>query len=96
MKTLCGRKFQITRWNSYIAIALALDRNIKFSGIVFKLSSLHNAKICFKYQLLEEDRDTLISTTNEEDIKHMITMEYSHLYRTTAKPTLLWLLQASL
>ncbi|KAL5714950.1 hypothetical protein ACHQM5_016844 [Ranunculus cassubicifolius] len=59
---------------------LSVDRNIKFSTIVSKLSSLSDYEVCFKYQLPGEDLDALISVTNEEDLEHMM-LEYDRLYR---------------
>ncbi|KAK8692406.1 hypothetical protein V6N13_075866 [Hibiscus sabdariffa] len=66
---------------------LAVDRNIKFSAIVAKLSSLYGGdyEICFKYQLPGEDLDALISVTNDEDLEHMM-MEYDRSHRVSAKP----------
>ena len=64
---------------------LAVDRNIKFSAIMAKLSSLCNDDVCFKYQLPGEDLDALISVTNDEDLEHMM-VEYDRLYRASAKP----------
>lgn len=64
---------------------LAVDRNVKFSGIMSKLSSLCDAEVFFKYQLPGEDLDALISVTNDEDLEHMM-LEYDRLYRASAKP----------
>lgn len=64
---------------------LAVDRNIKFSALMAKLSSLCDADVCFKYQLPGEDLDALISVTNDEDLEHMM-VEYDRLYRASAKP----------
>ncbi|KAK4274209.1 hypothetical protein QN277_017471 [Acacia crassicarpa] len=64
---------------------LAVDRNIKFSALMSKLSSLCDADVCFKYQLPGEDLDALISVTNDEDLEHMM-IEYDRLYRASAKP----------
>ncbi|XP_054788238.1 uncharacterized protein LOC129294124 isoform X3 [Prosopis cineraria] len=64
---------------------LAVDRNIKFSALVAKLSSLCDADVFFKYQLPGEDLDALISVTNDEDLEHMM-VEYDRLYRASAKP----------
>ncbi|KAF5740122.1 putative Xin actin-binding repeat-containing protein 1 [Tripterygium wilfordii] len=65
---------------------LSVDRNIKFSAIMAKLSSICNDNdVCFKYQLPGEDLDALISVTNDEDLEHMM-MEYDRLHRASAKP----------
>ncbi|KAJ7958881.1 Octicosapeptide/Phox/Bem1p domain-containing protein [Quillaja saponaria] len=64
---------------------LAVDRNIKFSSVMGKLSSLCDADVCFKYQLPGEDLDALISVTNDEDLEHMM-VEYDRLFRASAKP----------
>ncbi|KAA8536338.1 hypothetical protein F0562_028816 [Nyssa sinensis] len=64
---------------------LAVDRNIKFSAIVSKLSALCDADVCFKYQLPGEDLDALISVTNDDDMEHMM-HEYDRLCRASAKP----------
>ncbi|XVE95146.1 hypothetical protein REPUB_Repub02eG0071300 [Reevesia pubescens] len=66
---------------------LAADRNIKFSAIIAKLSSICGGdyKVCFKYQLPSEDLDALISVTNDEDLEHMM-LEYDRLHRASVKP----------
>ncbi|KAJ7965858.1 Octicosapeptide/Phox/Bem1p domain-containing protein [Quillaja saponaria] len=64
---------------------LSVDRNIKFSAVISKLSSLCEADVCFKYQLPGEDLDALISVTNDEDLEHMM-VEYDRLFRASAKP----------
>nr|DAD22207.1 TPA_asm: hypothetical protein HUJ06_023670 [Nelumbo nucifera] len=65
---------------------LTVDRNIRFSGIISKLSSLCDADVSlFKYQLPGEDLDALISVSNDEDLEHMM-LEYDRLYRASAKP----------
>ncbi|XVF36542.1 hypothetical protein REPUB_Repub19eG0066700 [Reevesia pubescens] len=66
---------------------LAVDRNIKFSAIMAKLSSMYggDSEVCFKYQLPGEDLDALISVTNDEDLEHMM-LEYDRLYRASVKP----------
>ncbi|KAK8552107.1 hypothetical protein V6N13_120531 [Hibiscus sabdariffa] len=66
---------------------IAVDRNIKFSAIMAKLSSLYGGdyEVCFKYQLPGEDLDALISVTNDEDLEHMM-MEYDRSHRVSAKP----------
>lgn len=64
---------------------LAVDRNIKFSALMTKLSSLCDADVCFKHQLPGEDLDALISVTNDEDLDHMM-VEYDRLFRSSTKP----------
>lgn len=66
---------------------ITVDRNIKFSAIMAKLSSLCNGNvdIIFKYQLPGEDLDALISVTNDEDLEHMMA-EYDQCLRASAKP----------
>ncbi|XWS24014.1 hypothetical protein CRYUN_Cryun28dG0065000 [Craigia yunnanensis] len=66
---------------------LAVDRDIKFSAIMAKLSSLYggDSEVCFKYQLPGEDLDALISVTNDEDLEHMM-LEYDRVNRASAKP----------
>ncbi|GMI91031.1 hypothetical protein like AT5G64430 [Hibiscus trionum] len=66
---------------------LAVDRNIKLSAIMAKLSSLYggDCKVCFKYQLPGEDLDALVSVTNDEDLEHMM-MEYDRSHCVSGKP----------
>ncbi|KAF3781581.1 hypothetical protein EJ110_NYTH36629 [Nymphaea thermarum] len=64
---------------------LTVDRNIKLSAMVERLSSLSETPVSFKYQLPGEDLDALISVTNDEDLEHMM-LEYDRLHRTTSKP----------
>ncbi|EOX98598.1 Octicosapeptide/Phox/Bem1p family protein, putative isoform 1 [Theobroma cacao] len=69
---------------------LAVERNIKFSSMISKLSGLccggaGDADVSFKYQLPGEDLDALISVTNDDDLEHMM-HEYDRLYRASAKP----------
>lgn len=59
---------------------IAVDRNIRFSSIISKLSSFCDNEVCFKYQLPGEDLDALISVTNDEDLEHMM-LEYDRIYR---------------
>lgn len=66
----------------------AVDRNIKFSLFLSKLSNLSQFQpnsLCFRYQLPGEDLDALISVTNDEDLEHMM-LEYDRLYRASTKP----------
>ncbi|XP_039038769.1 leucine-rich repeat extensin-like protein 2 isoform X3 [Hibiscus syriacus] len=67
---------------------LSVDRNIKFSSMIAKLSALcggGDGDVSFKYQLPGEDLDSLISVTNDDDLEHMM-HEYDRLYRASAKP----------
>ncbi|KAE8716752.1 heat shock protein 70 [Hibiscus syriacus] len=67
---------------------LAVERTIKFSSMVSKLSALcggGDGEVSFKYQLTGEDLDALISVTNDDDLEHMM-HEYDRLYRASAKP----------
>ncbi|WCJ35655.1 Octicosapeptide/Phox/Bem1p family protein [Euphorbia peplus] len=65
---------------------LAVDRNVKFSVILNKLTSLSGDNdVCIKYQLPGEDLDALISVTNDEDLEHMM-LEYDRLFRASVKP----------
>lgn len=66
---------------------LSVERNIKFSSMISKLSALcgGGAEVSFKYQLPGEDLDALISVTNDDDLEHMM-HEYDRLYRASAKP----------
>ncbi|KAF8406140.1 hypothetical protein HHK36_008220 [Tetracentron sinense] len=74
---------------------MAADRNIKFSAIIAKLSSLCDSDVCFKYQLPGEDLDALISVTNDEDLEHMM-LEYDRVNRASVKPARLRLFLFSL
>ncbi|XP_010254643.1 PREDICTED: uncharacterized protein LOC104595565 [Nelumbo nucifera] len=67
---------------------LSVDRGIRFSALISKLSSLCASDVelsLFKYQLPGEDLDALISVTNDEDLEHMM-LEYDRLHRASAKP----------
>ncbi|XWS68190.1 hypothetical protein CRYUN_Cryun04dG0069900 [Craigia yunnanensis] len=67
---------------------LAVERTIKFSSMISKLSALcggGDADVSFKYQLPGEDLDALISVTNDDDLEHMM-HEYDRLSRALAKP----------
>ncbi|OWM71355.1 uncharacterized protein LOC116201967 isoform X2 [Punica granatum] len=65
---------------------LGVDRNIKFSALMAKLSALCDSpEVCLKYQLPGEDLDALISVTNDEDLEHMM-IEYDRLHKTAPKP----------
>ncbi|GKV26590.1 hypothetical protein SLEP1_g35860 [Rubroshorea leprosula] len=66
---------------------LSVDRSIKFSSMISKLSALcgGESEVSFKYQLPGEDLDALISVTNDDDLDHMM-LEYDRMYRPSAKP----------
>ncbi|MFS7920507.1 putative PB1 domain-containing protein [Helianthus anomalus] len=64
---------------------LSVDRSIKFSLLLAKLSALCDVDVCFKYQLPGEDLDALISVTNDDDLDHMM-IEYDRLNRASPKP----------
>ncbi|KAK8617598.1 hypothetical protein V6N13_080508 [Hibiscus sabdariffa] len=67
---------------------LAVDRYVKFSVMIAKLSALcggGEGDVSFKYQLPGEDLDSLISVTNDDDLEHMM-HEYDRLFRASAKP----------
>ncbi|KAK5832571.1 uncharacterized protein LOC108449925 [Gossypium arboreum] len=95
VKFLCsyGGKIQPRSHDNQLAYVggdtkiLAVDRNIKFSAMIAKLSSLcgGDSEVCFKYQLPGEDLDALITVTNDEDLDHMM-LEYDRLHRGSAKP----------
>ncbi|CAK9136944.1 unnamed protein product [Ilex paraguariensis] len=74
---------------SYIAgetKILAVDRSIKFSSLISKLSVICDFdNVSFKYQLPGEDLDALISVTSDDDLEHMM-LEYDRLYRASPKP----------
>ncbi|OIV96102.1 hypothetical protein TanjilG_13034 [Lupinus angustifolius] len=68
---------------------LAVDRHIKFSTFLSKLSSLSSFpsdELTFKYQLPGEELDALISVTNDDDLDHLMN-EYDRLYRTSSTPS---------
>ncbi|XP_022727114.1 uncharacterized protein LOC111283027 [Durio zibethinus] len=67
---------------------LAVERTIKFSSMISKLSALcggGDVNVSFKYQLPGEELDALISVTNDDDLEHMM-HEYDRLYQASAKP----------
>ncbi|CAJ2652257.1 PB1 domain protein [Trifolium pratense] len=64
---------------------LTVDRSVKLTTLVGKLSTMANCDVCFKYQLPGEDLDALISVCNEEDLDHMM-IEYDRLGRVSPKP----------
>jgi len=59
---------------------LAVDRNIRFSSMIGKLSSIWGNSVSFKYQLPNEDLDALVSVTNDEDMENMMA-EYDRLQK---------------
>lgn len=64
---------------------VTVDRNIKFSAILAKLSLLCNSDVLFKYQLPGEDLDALISVTTDEDLEHMMVEYDQNSHSTSAK-----------
>ncbi|GFY85919.1 octicosapeptide/Phox/Bem1p family protein [Actinidia rufa] len=64
---------------------LAVERGVRFSAFLAKLSALCDSEVCFRYQFPGEDLDALISVTNDEDLEHMM-VEYDRLYRASTKP----------
>lgn len=63
---------------------IMVDRNIKFSDLVEKLSSTMFADACFKYQLPGEDLNDLISVHNDDDLENMM-VEYDRMCRASPK-----------
>ncbi|KAI9106442.1 hypothetical protein K1719_021970 [Acacia pycnantha] len=63
---------------------ITVDRSIKFSAVMAKLSSLYSADVFVKYQLPGEDLDALISVSNDEDLEHMM-VEYDLCQRASVK-----------
>ncbi|KAL9448489.1 hypothetical protein AB3S75_015888 [Citrus x aurantiifolia] len=51
---------------------VAVPREIKFSELMKKLSTIDDGDIVLKYQLIPEDLDSLVSVRNDEDVKHMM------------------------
>lgn len=68
---------------------LSVERTIKFSSMISKLSALCGGggdfDVSFKYQLPGEDLDALISVTNDDDLEHMM-HEYDRIFRASARP----------
>lgn len=59
---------------------LAVDRNVRFPSMISKLSSFWGSSISFKYQLPDEDLDSLVSVTSDEDMENMMA-EYDRLQK---------------
>ncbi|KAF9608546.1 hypothetical protein IFM89_009912 [Coptis chinensis] len=51
---------------------IAVSRDINFSELMKKFSSLSEGDLVFKYQVLPEDLDTLISVKCDEDLQNML------------------------
>ncbi|XP_027338791.1 uncharacterized protein LOC113852657 [Abrus precatorius] len=51
---------------------VSVPRDITFSELMKKLSSMFDGDMVLKYQLVPEDLDALVSVRAEEDLKHMI------------------------
>ncbi|CAK8537785.1 unnamed protein product [Lathyrus sativus] len=64
---------------------LAVDRNVKLSNLIGKLTAMADSDVCFKYQLPGEDLDALISVCNEDDLDYMM-IEYDRMCRASPKP----------
>jgi hypothetical protein len=64
---------------------VAVDRDIKLSKLIAKLSTMMYPNFCFKYQLLGHDLDTLIPVLNEEDFDDMM-LKYDHMCRISPNP----------
>ncbi|KAI7753242.1 hypothetical protein M8C21_010110 [Ambrosia artemisiifolia] len=56
---------------------VSVPRNITFTDLMKKLTSLLEGDVILKYQLLHEELDALVSVKSEEDLRHMIE-EYDH------------------
>jgi len=65
---------------------ITVDRNIKFSDLIEKLSSTMFVEVCFKYQLPGEDLKDLISVHNDDDLENMMA-EYDRMCRVSPKQT---------
>uniref|UniRef100_A0A0D6R3U8 PB1 domain-containing protein n=1 Tax=Araucaria cunninghamii TaxID=56994 RepID=A0A0D6R3U8_ARACU len=63
---------------------LAVERNIRFATMIARLSSLWGTGVSFKYQLPNEDLDSLVSVTNDEDLENMMA-EYDRLHKSGYK-----------
>ncbi|KAG9135622.1 hypothetical protein Leryth_002365 [Lithospermum erythrorhizon] len=59
---------------------LTVDRKVKFSDMIIKLTSLCNIvmEFCVKYQLPGDDLDALVSILDDDDMEHMM-FEYDNL-----------------
>lgn len=65
---------------------MAVERNIKFPSMISKLSSFWGSSISFKYQLPDEDLDSLVSVTSDEDMENMMA-EYDRLQKMDYRPS---------
>ncbi|GLJ15294.1 hypothetical protein SUGI_0250710 [Cryptomeria japonica] len=63
---------------------LAVERSIRFGTMISKLSNVWGSGVSFKYQLPNEDLDSLISVTNDEDLDNMMA-EYDRLQKSGYK-----------
>ncbi|XP_022943000.1 uncharacterized protein LOC111447867 [Cucurbita moschata] len=57
---------------------IAMQRDIKFSDLMKKVTALFDGDMVLKYQLVPEDLDVLVSVRSDEDLKHMLD-EYDRL-----------------
>lgn len=51
---------------------VAVCRDISFSELMKKLSTLFDGEMVLKYQIVPEDLDALVSVRSDEDLKHMM------------------------
>ncbi|GAV63268.1 PB1 domain-containing protein [Cephalotus follicularis] len=64
---------------------VAVRRDINFSELMKKLSTIFHGDVVLKYQILPEDLDALVSVKNDEDVKHMIEEHDRHESEGTPK-----------
>jgi len=64
---------------------LTVDRSIKFSNLIEKLSSMTFSDLCLKYQQPGGELDSLISVYNDDDLESMM-FEYDRMCRVSPKP----------
>ncbi|XP_057978545.1 uncharacterized protein LOC131164986 [Malania oleifera] len=51
---------------------VAVSRDITFSELMRKLTSLFDGEMVLKYQIIPEDLDALVSVRSDEDLRHML------------------------
>ncbi|KAG9456941.1 hypothetical protein H6P81_001449 [Aristolochia fimbriata] len=66
---------------------VAVPRSITFSELMQKLTSLFEADVVLKYQLMPEDLDALITVTCDEDLSHMLDEYDRHDIKSLANST---------
>jgi len=64
---------------------LTVDRSIKFSNLIEKLSAMTFSNVCLKYQQPGGELDSLISVFNDDDLDSMM-FEYDCMCRVSPKP----------